>query len=335
ALPVATGKTEDDFPAACYGPDGTLWVAWVGYHVKDESRRIEQKPLLQQPKDFKAYYTPGFSDQVLVKFLKDGRWSERIAVTDPIEDVVGCAVAANGDGDVWVTYSVKRVGGYHLYGRRVEIASGAEGGAWKARVLPEERLSKEHIETNCLRPAMATGQDGHTYLAFLAHGKESACGIMERKNGNWGAHLFGATNAVVFGGDHAWAPTITTGPDVEVAIACDDYEKGSHDLALDATIRDQGGLLNSATAPVKSDRFEARPSVAYDPAGRLWIAYEEGPELWGKDFGALAPGHGEPLYSSRSVRVVCLENGKLMRPVAELPTSNARAPGGVQEGASW
>ena len=24
ATPVATGKTEDDFPAACYGPDGTL-----------------------------------------------------------------------------------------------------------------------------------------------------------------------------------------------------------------------------------------------------------------------------------------------------------------------
>ncbi len=38
ALPIATGNTEDDFPAACYGPDGTLWVAWIGYHVKDETR---------------------------------------------------------------------------------------------------------------------------------------------------------------------------------------------------------------------------------------------------------------------------------------------------------
>src|SRR5207244_6138121 len=87
AMPVATGKTEDDFPAACYGPDGTLWVAWVGYHVKDDSRRIEQQQLKEQPKDFKAYYTLGFSDQVLVKFLKDGRWSSPIEVTDPIEDV--------------------------------------------------------------------------------------------------------------------------------------------------------------------------------------------------------------------------------------------------------
>ena len=25
-----------------------------------------------------------------------------------------------------------------------------------------------------------------------------------------------------------------------------------------------------------TSRFEARPSLAYDPKGRLWIAYEEG-----------------------------------------------------------
>ncbi|HEY1376670.1 MAG TPA: hypothetical protein VGF55_07740, partial [Gemmataceae bacterium] len=31
AAPVVTAKTEDDFPAACYGPDGTLWVAYVSY----------------------------------------------------------------------------------------------------------------------------------------------------------------------------------------------------------------------------------------------------------------------------------------------------------------
>ena len=36
-----------------------------------------------------------------------------------------------------------------------------------------------------------------------------------------------------------------------------------------------------------SPRFEARPSACYDAKGRLWIAYEEGPEKWGKDFGAL------------------------------------------------
>src|SRR5262249_51338202 len=49
ATPVVIGPTEDDFPAACYGPDGTLWVAYIGYHLKDESRRVEQQPLREQP----------------------------------------------------------------------------------------------------------------------------------------------------------------------------------------------------------------------------------------------------------------------------------------------
>src|ERR1051326_1859045 len=62
------------------------------------------------------------------------------------------------------------------------------------------------------------------------------------------------------------------------------------------------------------------------PQGRLWVAYEEGPELWGKDYGALAVDKGQPLYSSRSVRVACLVDGKWMKPVAELPTSEVKAP---------
>src|SRR5262249_44293426 len=73
-------------------------------------------------------------------------------------------------------------------------------------------------------------------------------------------------------------------------------------------------------------KFEARPSICTDAKGRHWIAYEEGPELWGKDYGSLVTGKGHPLYDQRSVRVVCLEDGKLKRPVADLPTSTVEAP---------
>src|SRR5262249_5404359 len=68
-------------------------------------------------------------------------------------------------------------------------------------------------------------------------------------------------------------------------------------------------------------------SAAYDPKGRLWIAYEEGPLHWGKDHGALDKNEGNPLYTERSVRVVCLDtDGRLKRPAAQLPTSTATAP---------
>ncbi|MHB1799652.1 MAG: CehA/McbA family metallohydrolase domain-containing protein [Vulcanimicrobiaceae bacterium] len=108
-------------------------------------------------------------------------------------------------------------------------------------------------------------------------------------------------------------------------MANDFYDQGDYDVRAwigngVTEKNEQGRILQIASA-----RFEARPSICYDAKGRLWIAYEEGPEKWGHDYGALAEG-GEPLYSSRSVRVVCLEDGKLMKPVAELPTSTVKAP---------
>ncbi len=75
ATPVVVTKTEDDFPAAAYGPDGTLWLAYVSYTLRDPSRRIEQHAYKGQPKDFASLYQPGFADQVwlLVQGRQMGR----------------------------------------------------------------------------------------------------------------------------------------------------------------------------------------------------------------------------------------------------------------------
>ena len=54
-------------------------------------------------------------------------------------------------------------------------------------------------------------------------------------------------------------------------------------------------------------RYEAYPSIAYDPAGTLWIAYEEGGENWGKDFGAYETT-GIALYQGRAVRLRGIDN---------------------------
>ena len=106
ATPIATTKLEEDFPAACHAPDGTLWVAYIAYKNRDESRRIEAPQLKEQPKDFKAYYKPELADRLYVKSYKAGKWSEPIAIMRGEEDdLVRCAIAANADGSVHVAYS--------------------------------------------------------------------------------------------------------------------------------------------------------------------------------------------------------------------------------------
>src|SRR5262249_41630708 len=118
-------------------------------------------------------------------------------------------------------------------------------------------------------------------------------------------------------GENQWYPALAAGPDGKIAVAYDVYKDGDYDVEV--------VIVDEKVSPVKvvagSARFEARPSLAYDAKGRLWIAYEEGAEKWGKDYGALDADDGSPLYNVRSVRVACLKDGKLLKPVAELPNS--------------
>src|SRR5262249_51374207 len=118
--PIAVGKTEDDFPAAAYGPDGTLWVAYISYHLKDETRRIEQHPLKEQPANFKEFYTPEFGDQLFVKYYREGKWSEPIAITGANEDLMRCAIAIEQSGRIWVSFSAHRNGQFNVFVRSID-----------------------------------------------------------------------------------------------------------------------------------------------------------------------------------------------------------------------
>jgi hypothetical protein len=321
ATPVVTDKTEDDFPAACYSPDGTLWLAYISYHITEESRRIEASNLAQQPADFKAYYTPEFGDQLFVKSYRNGKWSEPIAVTGPKEDLVRCAIAAEGNGTVAVVYSANRSGKHDLYARMVSPKLGKEQnltgqfarGAWSAN----------------LSPVMCTTRSGEVLLASQLWTREGYSGLsymlgLSLKEDGWNARSSGHH---AYSGATEWTIAVAAGPDHQWRIACDRLVQGDYDILL--PYRGTRTTENGGGGPemlAGSSRFEARPSICYDAASRLWIAYEEGPEKWGKDYGALDPDKGNPLYNARSVRVVCVEDGKLKRPVAELPTSRFDPP---------
>jgi len=308
ATPVAVGKTEDDFPAACYGPDGTLWVAYVAYHNKDDSSRIEQKALKEQPKDFKALYQPEFGDQVMVKYNRGGKWSEAIAITDAKQDIVRVAIAVDKDGTVWVGYSANRDGRHDIYVRPINPKG--EPGA-------EENVTSE--SGPFLAPVLCTDGDGGVRLACQVWGKKgkAAYAVFGRRDGKW---VNDEPDTLAWDESDFWNVVNAAGPGRAYAVVYDAYFDGDYNLA--ACYPDQ------KVCPVlgASSKFEARPSACYDAQGRLWIAYEEGPERWGKDYGAFVADQGDPLYSSRSVRVVCLQDGKLFAPAAELPTSNVRKP---------
>ena len=84
--------------------------------------------------------------------------------------------------------------------------------------------------------------------------------------------------------------------------------------------------MDAPVAIAASANFEARSSVAYDAAGRLWIGYEASDEKWGKDFGVYDT-KGVSLYRGQTVHVRCLQAGRLYEPKGSLDAALKYAPG--------
>src|SRR5262249_53125587 len=132
----------------------------------EESRRIEPPPLKEQPKDFKAYYTPEFGDQLFVKYYRGGKWSESIAVTDNKQDLVRCAIAVNGSGLATVLYSARRSDQqhHHIYLRTQSDAN--DPLKWRAEQALTDDTNPHRKPGPHVNPAVCTDQTGEFYYAW-------------------------------------------------------------------------------------------------------------------------------------------------------------------------
>jgi hypothetical protein len=144
-------------------------------------------------------------------------------------------------------------------------------------------------------------------------------------------HAWQTPRALSSGKANHWTPAIAADSRGNVYVAYDHYEKGNYDVRLHAV-----GKESKTYEVAHSARFEARPHLAVDAKDRVWVAYEEGDEQWGKDYnnanpkkGGLEVQGGFPLYLNRTVRVKCLADGKLLQPAEGLQKALAsRLPRG-------
>jgi len=302
ATTILTAPTEDDYPAAALGPKGELYVAYVAFtHGKGFRKRL---PLPEPPKDYGVLAQPAGGDQVLLLRLDGDKWSGPLPLTPPGQDVYRTAVAVDGTGGVWVFWSAGRDGNWDLYARRLGRDS------WSA----ERRLTTD-VGPDVF-PVATTDSAGNVWVVWQAFrkGNSDILALCQKGDG------FGAPIVVADTKANLWTPAAASSSDGQVAVAWDSYQNGNYDVYCRIAV---GGKFGTPIPIATTLQAEMRPSATFDAQSRLWIAYEESPKGWGKDWGALEKT-GVALYQGRTVAVRVWAEGKLWRPADDL--ANAFAP---------
>jgi hypothetical protein len=220
----------------------------------------------------------------------------------------------DGKGDVVVAWTQETDGAWEIFYRRYTPPAAGVGGAgrWADPVqLTHSRGADFHV-------VAATDSAGVVWLAWQSWQKDNFDILLAALADD---HPFSKPRAISTSKANDWSPAIAADSKGNVYVAWDTYDKGNYDVLLHVVGKEERTLTVADSA-----KFEARPHLACDAGDRVWIAYEEGDEQWGKDFSnegqfrrvGLTKNPGFALYINRTVRVKCLADGKLQQPAGDL-----------------
>jgi hypothetical protein len=305
-----TGRdTEDDYPALARGSGDTAWLAYVEY--------VPGKPYVRErvvAGDFDSLVPTGNGDQVRLLPFDGKAWQPGLDVTDAGLRVWRPAVAVDGQGGVVVAWSQLVNDDWEVFFRRyTPPASGAARGQWSDVVrVTTEPGSDFHV-------VATTDSTGTVWLAWQGWRKDNFEILLAAARTD--EHPSRRPRAISFTRANDWSPALAADSRGNIYVAWDTYESGNYKVR----VRKIGKETESLHVLTGSARFEARPSVVCDAKDRLWIAYEEGDEQWGKDYAnaqfqriPVEKNPGFALYLNRTIKVRCLVNGSLMQPAGDL-----------------
>ena len=295
---ITSTADEQDYPAAATDKNGNVWLAYLEFkhHPRHDELRANLKAA---PKDFSAYKEPPGGDQILLRKYAGGAWGEPVAISKTGGDVYRPAVAADGSGRVWVFWPGIENGNYQMWAAVVE--NGKAG-------VPMKLTGEAGANID---PVAATDSSGKVWVAWQGWRKGRAAIYAATQQGN----TMSKPAIVSASAGNEWNPAIAADGSGNVAVAWDSYRNGNYDVLL-KTARAPGGW-GKETLVAGSAKYEAYASLAYDPGGRLWVAYEEGGERWGKDFGAYETT-GLAVYQGRAVKLVGFEkSGQMFQPATD------------------
>ncbi|MBI3682449.1 MAG: hypothetical protein HY235_18880, partial [Acidobacteria bacterium] len=237
------------------------------------------------------------ADQVLLRSYENGKWGDVATITEKPGDIFMAAVGVSG-GKPIVVWSERGVTGFQLKARTpggpVETITSAEGNHLFHRVAADSK-GNLHVVWQSYRKG-----HGSIYLKSLSAGK-------------WGKEI-SLSDPKRDGRANDWMPAVVADRDGVVWVAWDSYATGSYNIFLRPVRHGRPGELMQVTS---TTRFHAYPNLAVDSQNRVWVAWEESRENWGKDTGFLLTG-GTGIYDSRKIKIAVHAAGKWLTPLQEV-----------------
>ncbi|HUG89803.1 MAG TPA: hypothetical protein VML55_03155, partial [Planctomycetaceae bacterium] len=310
SLKLTGPNTEDDHPALARAADGTIWLAYVEYQPGS--------PIIMPQvanRRFDTLEPEGHGDQIKLGWFDGKQWQLGVNVTGEGRDVWRPTVAVDGHGNVVVAWAEKVEDDWDVFFRT--YAAPREG---RAERHWSETKRIAHPGGSDFNVVSAVDADGKVWFAWQSWNRDNFDIRVATIEGGEEEELAGIANSSA----NEWCPAIAADSKGHVYVAWDTYDRGNYDVRLQQFGRGVPDEIDE-TLVAHSPRFEARVHLACDAANRVWIAYEEGDVLWGKDYQGNTPqrvGIGENpgygLYVDRTVRVKCLADGQLQEPAAGL-----------------
>lgn len=241
------------------------------------------------------------SEDLWIRRRSNGSWTEPLKVTEKAGDLCSPSLAIDRRGRVWVVWPEHLNSDWHLMARSFD-------GAWGS----VQQLTRGH--GNNLFQRLVADRMGNLHLAWQGfRGAASRIFYKSLRGNTWSGEL-DLSDPMKDPRANDWSPALTVDRSGTAWVAWDSYAKGSYNIVMRPVRRNKARKLIAVT---DSPRFHANPTLAVDDRDRLWVAWEEAGENWGKDAGYQFNG-GEALYASRQIRVAICEDGRWLEPRTDL-----------------
>jgi hypothetical protein len=220
--------------------------------------------------------------------IKDGNWDHYSPTVVPVADGVMALWSGQSDGN------------YDLFAATISNSGQVS--------RPQRLTTARFADFNARAAADAAGNVTVVWQSFRNLRSDIFARRFEKR---WGPEV-----QVSEGLADDWDPAIALDRNGTAWISWDGYKTGNYDVYLRSFDgKKTGELIAMTTEPAA----QFHTSVAVDARDRVWVAWDEADQNWGKDFSRVSSAPGSRgLHFSRKIGMRVYSNGRVQAPSADL-----------------